>query len=327
MVSIRGYSGYVPFYRIERESIAEQHGDYPPSGETAVPAHDEDVVTMATTAAKEALANVVEPGAIDAVYTASTSDPFNVRAIAPHVAVALGTDASVQVGDFQGSPRAATNAVQAARDSIAAGAAETALVVATDIRYADAGTDAEQIAGAGAGALVLGDGGDVAAVTDGAFETTTFVGRFEPSGETPVEGDARFNRRHGYAETVRALLQNVDVASDGPVTAVLPASNPKWPDRALDGIPFEYERTSTFDDVGYAGAASVLLDLALALDEAEPGDVVVLASYGPGGGDAFVLEVGDGADRGPETTVTEYVESKEYVTYAKHRRYRSWNER
>ncbi|RBI62370.1 hypothetical protein DMJ13_10895 [halophilic archaeon] len=38
MASIRGYGSYVPLYRIERASIAEQHDDHASGGETAVPA-------------------------------------------------------------------------------------------------------------------------------------------------------------------------------------------------------------------------------------------------------------------------------------------------
>lgn len=325
MVSIRGYTGYIPVYRIERASIAEQHGDYEPSGETAVPGHDENVLTMATTAAKGALAHAPDTPTVDAIYTATTSDPFDERGLAAHVAVALGCSKEVRVGDFQGSPRATTNAVLAARDAIEAGESDTVLVVGTDVLRADAGSSAEQTFGAGAGAILLGTGGDVATVRDTASRTTGFVGRFRAAEESPVVSDDRFNRRHGYADTVAPLVKGLEVSGDH-VTVAAPAYSPKWPDRALDDLDVDYDRPSTFDDVGYAGAASVLLDLALALEETAPDEEIVLVSYGPGGSDAILLETGSGVDRPQEPTLSEYVESKEFLPYAKHRRYRAWSE-
>lgn len=325
MVSIGGYSAYVPYYRIERASIAEQHGDYEPAGETAVPAHDENVLTMATKVAKNAVTHAGAAGEVDAIFTATTSDPFDERGIASQVAVALETAEQVRVADFQGSPRAVTNAVLAARDALDAGSAETVLVIATDVLRADSGTSAEQTAGAGAGAVVLSADGEIATLAESEVNTTGFVGRFKPSDESPVEGDARFNRRHGYVETVTELVDRIDLTSDKPVDVVLPAPNGKWPGRALRGVEFEFEHHTTFDDIGYAGAASVLVDLALAFDRMDAGDSLLLVSYGPGGSDALVFEGGAGLDDERERPVESYLESKEFVPYAKHRAYRSWN--
>lgn len=317
MVKICGWGSYLPLYRIERTTIADQHGGYAGGGEVAVPAHDEGVVGLGVSAAENALAHAgVDGAALDAVFVASTSDPFDERGIAPHVAVAVGAEGPVRVADCQGSARAATNAALAARDAIDAGRAETALVVGTDARRADAGTAEEQTAGAGAGALVLGTEGDAGVIDATSSNTTGFVGRFQRAGEGPVSGDGRFNRAR-YVEAVTGALEALDLS---PNHAALPAPDGGWGGRALSAAGVEAELHSTFEAVGDAGAASVLIDTASALEAASPGDSILLAAYGPGGCDAMSLSRGEAAS--PEMGVEDYLESKEYVTYAKHRAYR-----
>jgi 3-hydroxy-3-methylglutaryl CoA synthase len=74
--------------------------------------------------------------------------------------------------------------------------------------------------------------------------------------------------------------------------------------------------------VGYAGAASVFIDLARSLEQAASDELLLLVSYGPGGSDALTLSTGDDIDRAPAMTTENLIESKEYVSYAKHRSYR-----
>ena len=312
MVSIRGYGSYVPLYRIERSSIAEQHGGYAGGGETAVSAHDENVTTLAVKAGKTALAHA-DADTPDLVYAATTSDDFDERGVAPHVAFGVGASEDARVGDFQGSARAATDAVLAARDAIEAGRASTALVVGADVLTAAAGTSAEQTAGAGAGAVVLGEGDGVADLADTASATTGFVGRFKPTDATPETGDGRFNREH-YLDAVTSAVGALDGEFD---SAAFPAPDGRWGQKAAGALELSADLVSTFGEVGYAGAGGVLLDLAAALDGADAGENVLLAGYGPGGADALRIE--RTTDSVPEMTTEEYIESKEYVPYGKHR--------
>jgi 3-hydroxy-3-methylglutaryl CoA synthase len=314
MTGIRGYGAYVPLYRVERADVAQQHGGYAGSGETAVPAHDENVVTLGVQAAKNALAHAdVDGESVDAVFAATTSDPFDERGVAAHVGYAVGAEGDVRTGDFQGSARAATDAVLAARDAVANGR-DTALVVAADVLRADPDSDELQTAGAGAGALLLGGEG-VGRLADAASHTTGFVGRFKRQG-TPVSGDGRFNRKN-YLEAVTGAVAGVGADADH---AVFPEHDGGWGERAAGAAELDAELHSTFDAVGYAGAGGALLDLAAALDGAAAGETVLLASYGPGGSDALAVDVT--ADTTPEMTVQEYLDSKEYVTYAKHLSFR-----
>lgn len=326
MVSVAGYGAYVPLYRIERSTIAEQHGGYTRDGELSVPSYDEDHITMGAKAGKQALSHAgVEGEELNAIYTASVSDPFDEHGLAPHIGYALDADGDLRVADFEGSARAATTAIQAAADAIEARRVDTALIVGTDILSGAPGSSVEQTAGAGAGALILQDAdGNVATLEGAANETTGFVGRFSVSGQTPVEGDATFNREAGYLDAVPGVIERL---VDGgftvePQHAALPAEDSGWGDRALAAMDLDAERHDTFDAVGYAGAASVLLDGVAAFEAAAAGEQVLIASYGPGGSDALLLETSSNVETYPEMTLQDYLESKEYVTYAKHRKFR-----
>lgn len=318
MTDLLGYGAYVPRYRIGRAEIAGQYGAHAGGGETAVPGHDEDVTTMAVEAASDALAAAdVAAGDLDAVYAATTSDPFDERGVAPHVAYAVGAPESTRVGDFQGSARAATNALLAAVDALAAGRAGTALVVASDALVAEPGSSAERTAGAGAGAVVLGDGAGTAEIVDDAAATTGFVGRFTPAGGATREGDGRFNRQ-AYLRAVTGAVEALSVEAVD--RAAFPAADGRWGRKAAGAADLDAELDSTFDAVGYAAAGGVLLDLAAMLDAAAVGDRLLLAGYGPGGCDAVALERTNEAT--PPRPVEALLDRGETVPYGTHRRYR-----
>lgn len=319
MTDLVGYGSYVPRYRIQRSDIASQYDDHARGGETAVPAHDEDVTTMAVEAATTALDHAGAAGGdVDLVYVATTSDPFDERGVAPHVAHAIGAPKTVRVGDFQSSARAATTALVAAADALTADRAGTALVVASDAVTAAPGSSAERTAGAGAGAVLLGDANDpVAELVDDASATTGYVGRFAPSAAPVREGDGRFNREQ-YLTAVTRAVGALD--GDSFDRVAFPAHDGGWGPKAAGALELEADHASTFEGVGYAAAGGVLLDLSAALDAAADGERVLLASYGPGGCDAVSIERRTGST--PKMTTAAYLESKEYVPYGKHRQFR-----
>lgn len=317
MAGILGYGAYIPLYRIERSRIAEQYGDYAGDGETAVPGHDEDTTTMAVEAATDALTHASTDGdQIDAVFAATTSDPFVERGVAAHVAHAVGAGRDTRVGDFQGSARAGTNALLAARDALSTDA-DTVLVVGSDALSAPAGSAAERTAGAGAGALVFGEGDAVAALTDSGVATTGFVGRFATHDDV-TGGDGRFNRER-YLDAVESAVGHL--GDDSFTHAVFPAHDGGWGRKASDALGLDATLVSTFPEVGYTAAAGVFLDTAAALDTAKAGESVLLAGYGPGGCDALRIERRTAET--PEMTTDEYIQSSEQLPYGKHRQFRT----
>jgi 3-hydroxy-3-methylglutaryl CoA synthase len=323
MVVIDGHGGYVPLYRIDREAVAAQH-DGRASGESAVPARDENHVTMASEAAENALARADVAGAdLDAVFAASITDPFAEHGIAAHVAYRLGATGDVRTGDFRGTPRAATDALVTATEYVEATGGD-ALVVAADVMPAEPGHDEEATAGAGAGALVVrADAEDPAATVSGTGqETTGFVERHREHGESAIAGDGKFEGQQGFGTAVEPASERALADADGlPAYAAVGVHDPRMASGALREFP-DTEHVSTFDRVGYAGAATLLLDTAHLLESADAGETALLVGYGAGGADAVALATEDGVGGDGARTVETYLDASEEVTYAKHLEYR-----
>jgi hydroxymethylglutaryl-CoA synthase len=322
MVEIASVGGYVPLYRIERSVVAEQHGTSA-SGETAVPARDETRVTMACEAAGTALER--SPGEVGAVFAASVTDPYAEHGIAAQVAYRHGLEGECRTGDFQATPRAATDALLSAKRFVAA-TGERALVTASDALPVERGHEDEAYSGAGAGAAILApgdaDGETGTATIHGIGERTTgFVERHREHGEPAESGDRRFEGEYGFGEAVPgAATAALETAPAMPSHAVVAAPDVRVAQGAIEEFPGEVDLVSTFDSVGYAGAASFLLDLAHLVESVDPETTAVAACYGAGGADAVTLSVHATPER--DSTVAAQLDAKEHVTYAEHLRYR-----
>ena len=320
MAVIDGHGGYVPLYRVERSAVAAQFGGSS-SGESAVPARDENHVTMACEAAETALGRSSSAAEdLDAVFAASVTDPFAEHGIAAQVAYRLGATGDLRTGDFRATTRATTDALTAARSFADGGM--TTLVVAVDVSPADPDDDGSPDAGAGAAAFVVSeDASDpVATVAGASSETTGFVERHREHGAVAEEGDARFERRHGVRPAVGPAIERALEGREAPDGAVAGAPSKRLARTALRDV--DCETVSTFDAVGFAGCAGVALDLVHLLEGSEAGEAALAVNYGAGGADALVFETGSGVERDGGLTVAELLDAKEYVTYAKHLEYR-----
>lgn len=319
MVAVAGHGGYVPLYRIQRGRIAEQYGGSA-DGEIAVPGHDENHVTMASEAAELALerSGFAGPG-LDAVFSASVTDPFAEHGIAAHVAYRVGATGDVRTGDLRATPRAATDAFFAARDFVRANDG-VALVVGVDAMPAEPGSDEEQYAGAAAGALVVMGGRDdpVGTVASTGLATTGFVERHRRHGAGAEASDPAFERKHGFDAAVRPAIERALASTnESPKWATVSAPDQRMSQQALGRLPDEVTHVTSFDSVGYAGAGSFYLDVVHLLEEAEPDETAIAVAYGAGGADAVTIETGAGRDVSG-MTVAKQIESKEHLTYAKH---------
>ena len=320
---IAGHGGYVPLYRIDRADIAEQHGGRG-RGETAVPGRDENHVTMASEAAETAIdRSGTDPEELGAVVSASITDPFAEHGIAAHVAYRLGATGDVRTGDFRASGRAATDALAFAAEYADATDAP-ALLVAADIMPVEEGHDDEAHSGSGAGALVIAPDGSssVASIEALGAETSGFVERHRLHGEAAVPGDGSFEGDDGFGAAVEAATTRAlsDAGIDSPDRAVIAAHDARMASGAASGFS-DATHDSTFDQVGYAGAATFALDLVSALENADAGETAIAVAYGPGGADAIALEIEEPTSQ-EGLSIAELLDSKEYVTYAKHLEYR-----
>ena len=324
MAVITGHGGYVPLHRIDRAEIGSQHGTSA-SGESAVPGRDENHITMACEAAGTALARAGLDGEdLGAVFSASVTDPFAEHGIAAHVAYRHDATGDVRTADFGATPRAATDALATAQAVVNA-TGDTALVVGVDIMPVERGHENEPYTGACAGALLLQSACDepVATIETIGQETTGFVERHREHGAPAETGDQRFEAEHGFGPAVQQATQRALASANGvPTRAVVNTSDQRVAQSVLEEFPGDIDHDSTFDSVGYAGAASFFLDTVHMLEQAAPEETAVGANYGAGGADVVVIETNSGVGANEDMSVVELLDAKQTISYAEHLEYR-----
>ena len=325
MANIIGYGTYLPYYRIKLEEIAKAWNRGGGRGEKTVPAPDEDVVTMGFKAAQRALAHAgVGVANVGAVYACSLSSGYTENSVAAQTAYALGIAGNISCTDLGLSARVVTSALQACVDAIATKRIEYGLVIASDALRAKPGSDAEMTGAAGAAAFVLAANNGIAEIFGFGSHTTGFIGRYSVEGDSPVLDDERFVMKHGYLEHIsrsaQALERSTKISSKEYERVVLQAPDLKWPARALAKLGLTPEKLISIGaQVGYAGCASFLMDLASALEQAKSGEKILAISFGPGGSDALALAVRE--HKKPIKPLSEQIAEKEYVSYTTYLRY------
>ncbi|MFO7168327.1 MAG: hydroxymethylglutaryl-CoA synthase, partial [Chloroflexota bacterium] len=124
-VGIAGYGVYIPRYRIAAREIARVwNGAGLPVESKSVPGPDEDTVTMAIEAARNALARGGVPAErLSAVWIGSESHPYSVKPSGTLVAEALGATPWVSAADWEFACKAGSEALTAAMGMVGSGMA------------------------------------------------------------------------------------------------------------------------------------------------------------------------------------------------------------
>lgn len=296
---ILSYGAYLPRRRLQREVIAAANGWFNPGlrglakGERAMANWDEDSVTMATEAARDCLTGV-RPASIGQLILASTTHPYDDRQNAGIVATALHLGSALRVLDVTGSLRAGTSALATA---LTAGG--SALVAAGEHRLTKAASLQEMHYGDGAAALLIGRGAPIAQLVAAHSETVDFVHQYRGHDRAhDYAWEERWIRDEGYMKIVPAVLAALFEASGTTGSTVthfcMPCTLPRVAAALAKrvGLAESALRDNLAAVCGDTGAAHPLLMLTHALQEAEPGDRILVASFGQGC-DALLFEVTD----------------------------------
>ncbi|MFQ5897680.1 MAG: hydroxymethylglutaryl-CoA synthase family protein [Candidatus Methylomirabilia bacterium] len=288
MPGILGIAAYIPRYRLSAKTVGQIWGRGG-GGERAVANYDEDSLTMAVEAALNAMAGR-DPATVGACLFASTTPPYAEKSSATLLATVADLGTEVVTADLGGSLRCGTTALRMALDLVKAGTASQALVAAADMRPAAPGTELETVLGDGAAAVLVGEG-EAIATFEGAYTVSReFIDVWRTHNDRYLQmGDTTFGRAYGLdkhiPEAVDGLLGTLGLkrqeiakvayyAPDFRVHAAL-ARQLKFPESAMLKEP-------VIGKVGNTGSASPLLGLASALEEAKPGERIVVVSYGNG---------------------------------------------
>jgi hydroxymethylglutaryl-CoA synthase len=336
-VGVVGYGAYVPQYRLPAEEVArvwKAGSGGLPIREKAVPGIDEDVITMSIEAARNALARAsIDPAEIRAVWVGSESHPYAVKPTSTVVAEAIGATPHVQAADWEFACKAGTEAVQAAIGFVGSGMARYALSIGMDTAQGRPGDALEYTAGAGGAALLLGPADESLAVFEGSYSYSTDTPDFwRRAHEKYPEHGERFTGEPAYFKHIsaaaKAIMEALGTTPGDYRYAVFHQPNAKFPQRVAASLGFQPRQIETgllVSVIGNTYAGSALIGLTAILDVAEPGDRILLVSYGSGAGsDAFSLRATDRLPeyRGRATTTQDYIARRTEIDYATYARYR-----
>ena len=336
---IVGYGAYVPGYRISVQEIAQARSldvkkiqSMLVVEEKAVPGKDEDAITIAVQAGKNALlrANIAS-SSIQAVYVGSESHPYAVKPSATIIGQALGIGTGYMAADMQFACKGGTAALQVGLGMVASGIAEYVLACGTDVAQAEPGDILEFTASAGGAAFVLGKNSDHCCVlVDETVSISSDTPDFWRRGLQPYpEHTGRFTAEPSYfyhtQQATQLLLERVGMQPREYDFVIFHQPNGKFPVAVAQKLGFvkkQYESGMLVKKIGNCYSASSLLGLTAVLDGAQAGQKILLVSYGSGSGsDAFSMTttslLASKQNKAPKTMY--YVHQKTSLSYTQYK--------
>jgi len=299
-LGITAWGAYIPSQRLDRGAIAATHAWMAPAlkglarGRRAFCCWDEDVVTMAVEAARTCLGQR-DRAEVREIQLVSTTAPFADLQSSAIVAVALRLGGTVRALDLGGSQRAGVAALAVGLER----AAHPTLIIGSERPRARPASVQEMQYGAGAAAFLLGSDNIAAEIIGSSAATTLLVDHFRADGAAyDYFWEERWLRDEGYLKigvaAVRAALADAKISASAVTKFIFPspAGNVADAIARASGINAASIADPLAADGGFAGAAQSLLMLANTLDQASPGDVIVVAGFGQGC-DVVVLRATD----------------------------------
>lgn len=336
-VGIVGYGAYVPMYRLPNTEISRIWVGAPRGGpvkEKSVPGLDEDVITMSIEAARNALVRAqIDPQELRAIWVGSESHPYAVKPTSTVVAEALGAVPSVQAADWEFACKAGTEAMVAAIGLVGSQMADYAMAIGMDTAQGRPGDELEYTAAAGGAAFVFGSAENSLAVLEGSYSFVTDTPDFwrRPEQRFPSHGQ-RFTGDPAYfhhiTSATKHLLEALNRKPEDYQYCVFHQPNTKFPERAAKLLGFTPEQLKTgllSPVIGNTYAGAAIIGLTAILDEAKPGDRILMTSYGSGAGsDSFSFVVTDKVTERQNLALKTqtYIARRVQIDYGQYVRYR-----
>ncbi len=336
-VGIVGYGAYVPRYRLPAKEISRiwtGGTGGTPIQEKSVPGPDEDTATMSIEAARNALTRAgIDPEEIRAVWVGSESHPYAVKPTSTIVAEALGVVPFTQAGDWEFACKAGTEAMVAAMGFVGSDMAKYALAIGMDTAQGRPGDALEYTASAGGAAFLIGPAEESVAVIESTLSYVTDTPDFwrREYQKYPEHGQ-RFTGEPAYfkhiSSAAQAYLDATGTTAEDYQYAVFHQPNTKFPSRVAGQLGFNKEQIAAgllVPVIGNTYSGAAIIGLTAILDEAQPGDRILMVSFGSGAGsDAFGIRVTERLlerrDLAPKTQT--YVARRTEIDYAAYSRMR-----
>lgn len=336
-VGIVGYGAYVPRFRLPAAEVArvwtEGEGALPVR-EKSVPGLDEDVATMSIEAARNAMLRAqITPDQLRAVWVGSESHPYAVKPTSTLVAEAIGAVPHIQAGDWQFACKAGTEAMVAAFGLVGSTMADYALAIGMDTAQGRPGDALEYTAGAGGAAFIIGPAENSLATIDATYSYVTDTPDFwrRQYARYPEHGQ-RFTGEPAYFKHVfeagNTLLAATGTTAQDYRWAVFHQPNVKFPQKVGKDLGFSREQITPgllVPVIGNTYAGAAIIGLTAILDIAQPGDRILMVSFGSGAGsDAMALTVTSRIIERRDLAIhtQDYIRRRTEIDYATYARYR-----
>ena len=342
-VGIVSYGAYVPRYRITPEEIGRVWGVNGKAmgkglfiNQKSVPSPDEDVVTIATEAARGMMARVpeVNPEDIGCVYVGSESHPYAVKPTSTIVAEAIGATPAMTAADLEFACKAGTAGIQMCMGLVGSGMVKYGVAIGADTSQGAPGDALEYSASAGGAAYLIGSENLIAVINKTLSFTTDTPDFWRREGQEYPSHGGRFTGEPAYfrhiTSAARMMMEAQGTTPDDYDYAVFHQPNGKFPTRVAAQLGFTNEQITQgllTPEIGNTYSGAVPLGLASVLDVAKPGDRIFVTSYGSGAGsDAFDITVTDRIStykREKAKTLAQVMENTVQLDYAKYALYKN----
>jgi 3-hydroxy-3-methylglutaryl CoA synthase len=336
MTGITAFGAYIPRLRLQRKAIVEANSWFNPGlkglakGERAICNWDEDTLTMAVEAARDCLGPDGAPEDLSAVFLASTTMPYADRQNAGVLATALHCDEDMMTMDVTSSQRAGTTGLVNALNAVAGQGGSVLIAAAEHRRTKTAGTQ-ELTYGDGGAALLLGKDNTVADLVASHQVSVDFVDHYRGANEEfDYNWEERWIRDEGYMKiaprALAGLFKKAKVEPGQIDHFVMPCLIRNVPQQLAKkaGIPDGAVRDNLQAGMGEAGTAHPLVMLVDALQDAKPGQLILVLGWGQGA-DALLFKTNENLAKLPKRMGVKgfLARRKEETNYQK---YLSWND-
>jgi hydroxymethylglutaryl-CoA synthase len=302
--------------------------------EKSVPGIDEDTITISVEAARDAIERAgIDPKQIGGVYIGSESHPYAVKPSGTVLIDALGIGPEVHVADFEFACKAGTEAMFVALNLVESGRTEYAMGIGADTSQGAPNDALEFSASAGGAAFIFGKKNTLADVLETYSFTSDTPDFWRRECEFYPRHGGRFTGEPAYFKHLLAATEGIlDKASMKPADfkyVVFHMPNGKFPQQAGKKLGFTKEQLEVgwiVPTMGNTYSGSSPTGLAAILDVADPGDNILITSFGSGAGsDSFVLRATDLLPERRKTgrTVRGLLDNpRRYLTYGEYAKYR-----
>jgi hydroxymethylglutaryl-CoA synthase len=249
------------------------------------------------------------------------------------VAEAIGATPEIHCADFEFACKAGSEGMFVAFGLVTAGQVKYGVGIGADTSQGAPGDALEYAASAGAAAFIFGEGDTVAEVEHTYSYMTDTPDFWRREYEHYPKHGGRFTGEPAYfhhtLSCAKGLMEKAGLTPNDIAYAIFHQPNGKFPQRAGHKLGFTDEQMEPgwlSPRLGntYSGASPI--GLTSTLDIAEPGQLILMVSYGSGSGsDGFIYRT---TDRLPEVQdlarkTTDYLDKNQhyldYGTYAKFR--------